>query len=62
MIHVYKSGGPWKSGEKEYTIKAIEGSEKQKFLDDGWVDSLDKVKVKLKAKPKTKAKAVKDDN
>lgn len=62
MIHVYKSGGAWVAGGKEYTIKAIDSSEKQKFLDDGWVTSLDKVKVKLKAKPKTKAKAVKDDN
>lgn len=56
MIHVYKAGGPWKSGDKEYTIKAIEQNDKSKFLSDGWVLSLDDVKAKRKAK------ANKDDN
>ena len=57
MIHIYKSGGPWKSGDKEYTIKAIELNDKAAYMGNGWVDSLDKVKAK--AKPK---KVSRDDN
>ena len=57
MIHIYKSGGAWKSGEKEYTIKAIEVDDKADYMGNGWVDSLDKIKVK--AKPK---KVSRDDN
>tara|TARA_Y100000310_G_C20226912_1_gene598388 strand:+ start:193 stop:369 length:177 start_codon:yes stop_codon:yes gene_type:complete len=52
MIHVYKSGGKWKTGNKEYTIKAISADDKAKYLADGWVSSLDEVKAKRKAKAK----------
>jgi hypothetical protein len=58
MIHVYKSGGPWKTDGKEYTVKAIQPEDKSKYISDGWVSSLDEVK-KPKAK---KAKVIKDDN
>lgn len=65
MIHVYKSGGKWRSKGKEYTIKAIDQNDKQKFIDDGWVLSLDEVKepeVKETKKSKPKAKVNEDDN
>ena len=58
MIHVYKSGGPWKTDGKEYTVKAIQPEDKSKYISDGWVSSLDEVK-KPRAK---KAKVTKDDN
>ena len=60
MIHIYKSGGIRKRDEKEYSIKAINISDKAKFLSDGWVSSLDEIK---KPKAKKSAKKVKrDDN
>ena len=58
MIHVYKSGGDWNKDGKDYTIKAIESEDKEQYLSDGWVLSLDEVK-KPRAK---KAKVAKDDN
>lgn len=42
MIHVYKSGGKWKTkGGQDYTIKAISLSQKNKHIDDGWFLSLE---------------------
>lgn len=71
MIHVYKSGGPWKTDGKEYTVKAIQPEDKSKYISDGWVSSLDEVKEpEPKAeekpaedkKPVKKEKATKDDD
>lgn len=58
MIHIYKSDGEWKLGNKEYTVKAVNQEDKAKFLDNGWVSSLDEIKPKTKRK----AKVTKDDN
>ena len=58
MIHIYKSGGKWKSDGKEYTVKVINIEDKSKFLADGWVSSLDEIKPKTKRKAKVKS----DDN
>lgn len=57
MIHIFKSGGEYKSSDgKEYSIKAINIKDKDAHLNDDWVSSLDEVK-----KPKAK-KVIKDDN
>jgi len=58
MINIYKSGGPWKKGDKEYTVKTINYNDSAIYIAKGWVLSLDDVK----AKRKTKAKVNKDDN
>ena len=59
MIHIYKAGGLYKKDGKEYSVKAINSSDKPKYLSDGWVLTLDDVK---KPKAKSKAKVKTDDN
>lgn len=45
MINVFKYGGDWKSLKGfEYTVKAINESNKSDHLEDGWVLSLEQVK------------------
>lgn len=58
MISIYKQGGAWKKDGKEYTIKSINPEDKEVYISDGWVSSLDEIK-KPRAK---KAKVSKDDN
>lgn len=36
MIHVFKLGGPWKRGNIEYTIKAINECRVNSYLEDNW--------------------------
>lgn len=41
MKHVFKFGGPWKRGDIDYTIKAVDESCIDDHLDDGWFLTLD---------------------
>lgn len=46
MLHVFKQGGEWKDSDGfEYTIKAINPSDRVKFLEDGWYTSLENAKA-----------------
>jgi hypothetical protein len=42
LIHIFKAGGNYKKEDgTAYSIKAINASDKPKFIIDGWVTSLD---------------------
>lgn len=51
MIHVYKAGATYELDGKKYDIACINEKDKEKYLADGWVTSLEAVK-KTRAKKK----------
>lgn len=62
MINVFKAGGAWKSGDFDYTVKAVNISKSRELIKDGWFATLEEAKASKPKKVTPKKVAKKDDD
>ncbi len=62
MINVFKAGGAWKSGDFEYTVKAVSISKSRELIEGDWFATLEEAKPSKPKKVTPKKVANKDDD